>query len=118
MSDTADRAPWPAAAYTRDAPRIGSAMHALVTTERRWVHRRVETIVVLGPETVRRSVSVALTVPTRIASRVALAHYLDHLVPIAVLSKAPLRNFDCRLGSVPVPVLGRDSNAQVAAALL
>ena len=86
----------------------------LLVTEEEWVHRRVETIDLLSTELVRRSTSVDLTVPEQVRSMLAI-HDDQWLVPIATLSKGPLRNFDLRdeAGKV-VPVVGRDHNGEIA----
>lgn len=109
---------WPDEFYERVAPAAGRACFGLLTSERRWVHRRVETISLLSAETARRTVSVDFTVPSRLARLLRLPGG-DYLVPLATLQKQPLRHFDLRDetgGSVPL--LGREHNGMIAAKLL
>src|SRR4051794_11943313 len=96
----------------------GDALAALLLAEEAWVHRRVETLDVPSEEIVRRRVSVDLALPAvlRPALRVGEG---QALVPLALLRKQILRNFDLRNeAEEAVPVLARDHTTLLAGAAL
>jgi hypothetical protein len=70
----------------------GSACADLVAYPKRWINRRVETVEMLSQEETRRRVSVDFTLTA--AQQRALETRHGVVVPISVLSKQPLRNFD------------------------
>jgi hypothetical protein len=105
---------WPEKAYGEAAKDVGRTCGVMLLTEERWVHRRVETIDLLSTELVRRTTSVDFTVPAPLRPLLVVAGS-QPVVPIATLSKSPLRNFDLRdEGGRAIPVLGRDQNGDVA----
>lgn len=102
---------WPDTEYEGIAQRVGRACFGMLFSERRWIHRRVETISLLSPEMVRRSVSVDFTVPRVFRDRIALPSHREWLVPLATLRKAPLRHFDLSdEAGRAVPLVGRSQN--------
>lgn len=106
---------FPADLYGEAAAPVGWGCAALLFVENAWVHRRVERIEILSAQLVRRSVSADFTVPTDAAELLRLADDGPHLVPIATLSKRPLRNFDLRdEGGEAVAVVGKEHNGLVA----
>jgi hypothetical protein len=109
---------WPDEAYEAAAFDVGLAALELLTHEHRWVHRRVETVDLLRRELARRQVTVEFTLPPDLRDDLRIGADGPWCVPIAVLQKSPLRHFDLREEGKPVPVLGRDRNGPVAAALL
>lgn len=110
---------FPADLYRGAADRVGWGCAALLFVENAWVHRRVERIEILSAQLVRRSVSVDFTVPPRAAELLQLEEGGQSLIPIATLSKRPLRNFDLRdEGGSSVAVVGKDHNGLVAHAAL
>jgi len=77
-----------------------------------WVHRRVETVVILDENRVRRDVSVDFTLPE--IPNGANEEQL-RLVPVALLRKAPLRGFDISdERNTALPVLNTYDNAELA----
>jgi hypothetical protein len=97
---------------------LGLIMFILISDWKQWVDRRVETIRFLDPDTVRRQVSVDMTVP-------ALPAVLRHegkplrLMPLGLLRKRRLVQFDLLDESHRVlPLLSSRSNGALAAATL
>jgi hypothetical protein len=87
--------PWPAERLEEQAGEIAVGFAALLTRQAAWRHRRVETITVLSHEQVRRSVSVDFTVPEEHREDLRLSEQ-QWIVPLALLAKRPLVNFDLR----------------------
>ena len=109
------KSPWPDEVYEQFARRAGRMYYGLLFSERRWVHRRTETLDVLSHELARRSVSVDFTIPRQFRSRIELEAENQWLVPLTTLPKQPLWNFDLRAeGGQAVPVLGQQANALIA----
>lgn len=107
--------PWPDEAYEQFARHAGRIYYGLLFSERRWVHRRTETLDVLSHELARRSVSVDFTIPRQFRSRIQLKAESQWLVPLTMLPKQPLWNFDLRAeGGEAVPALGQQANALIA----
>jgi hypothetical protein len=108
-------------AETVDFAAIGRAGAALLEDEVRWIHRRVESLVI-GPETlVRRRVSFDFTIPagTYCAARGSEGRDVCYL-PVSVLQKAPpVINLDLVDESGrPFPLLTRRQNAVADSAAL
>jgi hypothetical protein len=96
--------PWPAEVLEERADEIAVGFAALLTRQAAWRHRRVETLTVLSHEQVRRAVSVDFTVPAEHREDLRLSED-EWIVPLALLAKRPLANFDLRtedLSSVPL----------------
>jgi hypothetical protein len=87
--------PWPAERLEERAGEIAVGFAALLTRQAAWRHRRVETLTVLSHEQVRRSVSVDFTVPLEHRDDLRLSER-EWIVPLALLAKRPLVNFDLR----------------------
>jgi hypothetical protein len=114
-----DAPQFPVDLYSEAADRVGWGCAALLFIENTWVHRRVERIDILSAQLVRRTVSVDFTVPGSAADLLQLEDDGQSLVPIATLSKRPLRNFDLRdEGGTSLAVVGKDHNGLVAHAAL
>src|SRR5262249_23446535 len=79
-----------------------------------WVHRRVETMHLIDSRTIRRRVSVDLSVPD-IAPLISDTRSRV-LLPITLLEKRVMTNFDARDEDMrPVPVLTTEQNGRLAA---
>jgi hypothetical protein len=110
--------PWPAEVLEERAGEIAAGFAALLTRQAAWRHRRVETIAVLSHEQVRRAVSVDFTVPTEHRDDVRLSER-EWIVPLALLAKRPLVNFDLRAeDESSVPLLRADETQAIARELL
>lgn len=110
---------WPNEIYEAIAPRLGRACYGLLFTERRWVHRRVETISIFSRESARRSVSVDFSIPSQFRDQLALPGESRWLVPLARVLKGPLENFDLRDdGGHAIPLVGMDHNRLIAQHIL
>jgi hypothetical protein len=110
---------FPEDAYQAAAQPIGRACGLLLLIESQWVHRRVERLDVLSAQLVRRSVSVDFTVPSMVEESLGLEPSGPALVPLATLTKRPLRNFDLRdEDGRALPVVGKDHNGPIAHAAL
>jgi len=106
---------WPADVLEARLPTLAAVVENLIADERRWVHRRVDTITLLDEQMVRRSSSVDFTLPV-LAEEPA---HGTHLVPITMLKKDVLRRLDVadeRGGSLPV--LTKQQNGPIAAQVL
>jgi len=91
----------------------GVACAKLIADPRSWINRRVETVEMLSQEETRRRVSVDFTLSAEQREQLRTRHGLT--VPISVLAKHPLRNFDLRDEQpAAVPVLGRADNCELA----
>jgi hypothetical protein len=93
-------------------PLAGQATYAVrLAMSRRWVNRRVETFTFLDADTVRRRMSVDLT----LSPDSTLRPGDTALVPLMLLAKHDLRNLNVRGGSgEALPVLNTEQNAEVA----
>jgi hypothetical protein len=116
---------WASEDYEDAAHGIGLALLPLLLSPRYWVHRRVETIGVLSDEQVRRSVSVDFTVPHLVRDLLRLppepyetSDQALFAVPIAIIGKGKLRNFDLRRDGKALPMFSREQNSLAAAAVL
>src|SRR5687768_8058014 len=92
----------------RERALAGMALRLLLTWPK-WIHRRTETVALTDPETIRRRVAVDLTVfedlPPLIHDGKGEPIYF---VPLALLKKQPLTNFDLRNeGGKALPLLTR-----------
>jgi hypothetical protein len=87
--------------------------------ETAWMHRRVETVELLDASHVRRRVSVDFSIPeTNFIEGMVRARFVNYL-PLALLQKRPLVNFDVRDESgQSVPVLSKAENAELAYRML
>jgi hypothetical protein len=100
------------------AGEIAAGFAALLTRQAAWRHRRVETISVLSHEQVRRAVSVDFTVPAEHRADVRLSER-EWVVPLALLAKRPLANFDLRSeDQSSVPLLRSEETQVIARELL
>jgi hypothetical protein len=110
--------PWPAEVLEERAGEIAAGFAALLTRQAAWRHRRVETITVLSHEQVRRAVSVDFTMPTEHRDDVRLSER-EWIVPLALLAKRPLVNFDLRAeDESSVPLLRAEETQAIARELL
>lgn len=109
---------WPDEHYEQAAASIALACLELLSDERRWIHRRVETIELLAQELVRRQVTVEFTLPRSLHDDLRVGADGPWCVPIALLAKRPLRNFDLRENDEWRAILGREHNAPIAASLV
>jgi len=100
------------AATDTDFIEAGFACAALIADPKSWINRRVETVEMLAQEETRRRVSVDFTLSAE--QREALMTRHGMVVPISVLNKGALRNFDLR-DEQPhaLPVLNRADNAEL-----
>src|SRR4051794_8632976 len=110
-------APWPDELYADVAWPVALACLELLSDEARWIHRRVETVDLLAQELVRRQVTVEFTLPAPLHEDLRVGPGGPWCVPIAILEKQPLRNFDLLEDEEWRPILGREHNAPIAAAL-
>ena len=108
---------WPDEDYEQASECVALACLELLTDEPRWVHRRVETIDLLAQELVRRQVTVDFTLPARLLADLRIGPDGPWCVPIAILEKRPLRNFDLREHDEWRPVLGASSGGPIAAGI-
>src|SRR5689334_14832129 len=106
--------PWPGEVLEDRAGEIAVGFAALLTRQAAWRHRRVETITVLSHEQVRRSVSVDFTVPAEHREDLRLSAS-EWIVPLALLAKRPLANFDLRMEDAGTVPLLRSEETQVVA---
>jgi hypothetical protein len=110
--------PWPAELLEERAGELAVGFAALLTRQAAWRHRRVETITVLSHEQVRRSVSVDFTVPAEHRADLRLSEH-EWIVPLALLAKRPLVNFDLRSeDESSVPLLRSEETQVVGRELL
>ena len=111
-------ASWPDERYERAAQPVSLACLELLTAESRWIHRRVETIDLLGHELVRRQVTVDFTLPDTLLDELRIGGDGPWCVPLAILRKRPLRNFDLREHDEWRAVLGASSGGPIAAGMI
>lgn len=109
---------WPDERYEQASAPVALACLQLLTAEHRWIHRRVETIDLLAQELVRRRVTVDFTLPEPLLDELRIGPRGPWCVPIAILDKRPLRNFDLRERDEARAILGRERNGSIAAALM
>jgi hypothetical protein len=110
--------PWPGEVLEDRAGEIAVGFAALLTRQAAWRHRRVETLTVLSHEQVRRAVSVDFTVPAEHREDLRLSEH-EWIVPLALLAKRPLANFDLRMEDLSsVPLLRSEETLLVARELL
>src|SRR4051812_27276771 len=109
---------WPGEVLEDRAGDIAIGFAALLTRQAAWRHRRVETIAVLSHEEVRRSVSVDFTVPAEHRDDLRLSEH-EWIVPLALLAKRPLVNFDLRAeDESAVPLLRAEETQLIGRELL
>lgn len=90
----------------------GVACVELIGDPKSWINRRVETVEMLTQEETRRRVSIDFTLSQE--QRDALTTRHGVVVPISVLRKQPLRNFDLRDEQpVSLPILNRADNSEL-----
>lgn len=105
--------PWPGIGSD---PIRGSKFATLLLNFPRWVHRRVDRIVLGSDGTTRRSISFDLTVPEKREVRTPGEKVL---VPLALIEKGALRNFSgADPDGHPMPILGAGDNALLTVELL
>jgi len=109
---------WPDEQYAAASESVALACLELLIEEDRWIHRRVETIDLLAQELVRRQVSVDFTLPEPLLGELRMGPQGPWCVPIAILEKQPLRNFDLREDDEWRPILGSSSGGPIAAGLV
>jgi hypothetical protein len=110
--------PWPGEVLEERAGEIAVGFAALLTRQAAWRHRRVETLTVLSHEEVRRSVSVDFTVPAEHRDDLRLTER-EWIVPLALLAKRPLVNFDLRAeDESSVPLLRAEETQLIGRELL
>jgi hypothetical protein len=96
-----------------DLVEAGAACAELIANPKGWINRRVETVEMLAQEETRRRVSIDFTLSAQQRASLRTRHGLT--VPISVLSKRPLRNFDLRdEDDAARPILGRADNRELA----
>ncbi len=101
-----------ATSQPEDFIEAGFACATLIADPKSWINRRVETVEMLAQEETRRRVSVDFTLSA--AQREALMTRHGVVVPISVLNKGALRNFDLRDHQPhAIPVLNRADNAEL-----
>jgi hypothetical protein len=111
-------ATWPDELYADAAWPVALACLELLSDEARWIHRRVETVDLLAQELVRRQVTVEFTLPEPLLEDLRIGPDGPWCLPIAILEKQPLRNFDLLEDDEWRPILGREHNGPIAAALV
>src|SRR5206468_331972 len=110
-------APWPTEELARVGDEIAIATSRLISTERQWIHRRVEKFEFYDATRVRRAMSIDFTLPE--AYPPAGSNPDAFIVPLALPTKEPLRDLDitCSAGE-NLPLLTRDENSALASAML
>lgn len=99
--------------YSEAQLRAGISAMPLVAEPKSWINRRVETIELLSHEETRRRTSIDFTLTAQ--QQEGLTTPEGVLVPISVLTKEARRNFDLRdEANSAIPVLGRESNGELA----
>lgn|GEM_PF-3677497 len=104
-----------------DYGKVGTTMAVLLLTWNRWTHRRVETARFIDADAARRSVSVDFTLPYFVHKLRETPEYgtRRQLVPLGLLRKGTLVNFDLRdEADNSLPLLTTSQNGQVAEATL
>ncbi|MET0143171.1 MAG: hypothetical protein ABW328_00040 [Ilumatobacteraceae bacterium] len=96
----------------------GLRMVHLWLNSRTWVRRRVEHVEFIDDRTVRRRVSIDFTVPLY-APTVRMGDQVLHMIPIALLERRSLINFDLRdEAGTAVSILSDRQNDAITAAIL
>jgi hypothetical protein len=110
--------PWPGEVIEERAGDIAEAADVLLRYQGAWRHRRVETVTVLSHEQMRRHVSIDFTVPE--GQREGLRISPDEfVVPLALLDKRALVNFDLRNEEQhSIPLLTADQHRAIVRELL
>jgi hypothetical protein len=111
-------ATWPDELYAEAAWPVALACLELLSDEARWIHRRVETVDLLAQELVRRQVSVDFTLPAPLLTDLRIGPDGPWCVPIAILEKRPLRNFDLREHDEWRSILGASWGGPIAAGVV
>jgi hypothetical protein len=111
-------ATWPDQLYAEAAWPVALACLELLSDEARWIHRRVETVDLLAQELVRRQVSVDFTLPAPLLTDLRIGPDGPWCVPIAILEKRPLRNFDLREHDEWRSILGASWGGPIAAGVV
>jgi hypothetical protein len=75
---------------------VGFTIHALLVEPASWIHRRVETVEVLDHVSVRRRVSLDLTIDNKHEAFSPRDARSIGMIPLTLLRKETLRNFDLR----------------------
>jgi hypothetical protein len=98
----------------------GAAMIDLLAHPQRWVRRRVEQIELLDEQVTKRSVSVDFKLPRWYAESPEVKKVGQWMVPLGLLAKQPLSNFDLRdeEGSCLSLVSSEESGLIAAATLI
>lgn len=97
-------------------PRLGRACAELLAPEGLWRLRKVDRLV-LGERTEgRRRLSVDLIAPSMDQLRYGEGAITQLLIPVTMLRKEPLRDFDFEIEGRAAPVLSRFDNASLATA--
>ena len=109
---------WPDERYDQAAWPVALACLQLLSEETRWIHRRVETIDLLAQELVRRQVSVDFTLPAPLLGDLRIGPDGPWCVPLAILEKRPLRDFDLREHDEWRSILGASSGGPIAAGIV
>lgn len=110
---------WPAEEFEERAGEVAVAAARLLRSQAAWRHRRVDTLTVLSHEQVRRAVSLDLTVPAEYRDDLRISAAGECVVPLALLTKRPLVNFDLRNEEGhSVPLLTAEQNQAIARELL
>jgi hypothetical protein len=118
--------PWADEILAQRSDDIARAVLTLIVDGPRWRHRRVETLTPLSATTVRRRVSLDLTVPPELHDGLRLPQGAEGLgpddqwvVPLGWLGRRPLVNFDLRDGAdEAVPLLLAAQTAAITKDLL
>ncbi len=81
-----------------------------------WIHRRTETVTLLDENTIHKRVTIDSTVPPIVRERVAVNAQILPFVPLGLMPKLKLRNFDMTdARGDRLPVLTRTENGDIAA---
>lgn len=95
---------------------VAAAIYALLIDPVSWIHRRVEAIEFIDDRLIRRRVSIDFTVPAEIAGFMRTDRRVLPYVPLTLLRKRTLRNFDLDSAEgAPIPVLTKAENEAIAA---
>lgn len=97
---------------------LGRLLWILLSTQRSWIYRRVESVSLAGERRFLRHMSVDCLVPRPIAEAASDLGFRRFCVPLRILSKRPLLAFDLRLDDRVVPHLTRVQNEMAARAVL
>jgi hypothetical protein len=97
--------------------RGAAVTYSLLVDPARWIHRRVESISLIDDTTVNRRVSADYTLPRTLGPIQIRATLLSYL-PLTLLRKQPLRNFNLRHEDQAAALLTRRQNEFVVSAAL